>query len=662
MCGITGAIITHRSLGREELQEQARRMGAAIVHRGPDSSGVWVDPDTGVLLAHQRLAILDLSPAGHQPMVSQSDRYVISYNGEVYNFAEIRRELGDEVTFRGTADTEVLLAAFDKWGIEAAVKRFVGMFAFALWDKKTRELHLVRDRLGIKPLYYGWTQGGFVFGSELKALRAFHGFNNRIDRKALASMFRFMGVPTPYSIYEGIYKLVPGTILTLPFDAKPAEHHPLPKEDGGSARHLPQPYWRANDVYERGQANPFSGTFDDAVEASLEVLQEAVRSRMVSDVPIGAFLSGGIDSSAVVALMCEQASQPIRTFTIGFESATYNEANHARAVADHLGTIHTEQILSAQDALNTVQRLPHLYCEPFFDYSQIPTLLLAETTRKHVTVALSGDGGDEVFCGYNRYLEAPRIWNRVHRIPRTLRKAGSAAINTVPIRWYERSFRTLSPILPKRLTARPAGITVGKVANVLSSSDLGDVYKRLVSCWGQPESLVLDTPECETIIDHPERWLSDAHPVRQMMHLDLVTYLTDDILVKVDRATMSPSLEARVPLLDHRMIELAATLPLDYLQHNGVSKRVLREVAYRHIPREILERPKQGFGMPIADWLKGPLKEWAGDLLHPDRLQADAYLNPDVVQKAWDEHQSGRCDHRLRLWGVLMFQAWLEAA
>ena len=645
MCGITG--FWGQSGTIDHLTTLAGRMATQMAHRGPDDDGTWAEPDAGVGLGFRRLAIVDLSPNGHQPMHSESGRYVLAYNGEVYNFAALR----DELTplghrFRGGSDTEVILAAIEEWGLRAAVRRFVGMFAIALWDRRDRQYHLIRDRLGIKPIYYGWLGGSFIFGSELKALHAHPDFAGTIDRNALALYMRHSYVPAPYTIYAGVHKLPAGTILTL-------------SQPGGDPPQ-PVPYWSAREVAEAGQAAPFRGTDAEATDRLDALLRDSIRLRMIADVPLGAFLSGGIDSSTVVALMQAQSDRPVKTFSIGFHEADYDEARHAAAVARHLGTDHTELYVTPEEAQAVIPRLPTLFDEPFADASQIPTFLVSQLARRDVTVSLSGDGGDELFGGYNRYFLGQSIWRRVGRVPHALRRAGARAITAVPPARWDREFRRFGRVLPAGMRQQQPGDKLHKFADIMGHQSPEAFYLGLVSSWKTPNSLVLGGAEYPTALNDRAQWADLPEFTQRMMFLDLITYLPDDILTKVDRASMGVSLEARVPLLDHRVVEFAATLPLHLKIREGQGKWLLRQVLYRYVPPALIERPKMGFGVPIDTWLRGPLRPWAEDLLAEDRLRREGYLDPAQIQQKWREHLSGARNWQYYLWPVLQFQAWLQ--
>ncbi|HEX3159226.1 MAG TPA: asparagine synthase (glutamine-hydrolyzing) [Gemmatimonadaceae bacterium] len=641
MCGIAG-LWTATDLS---LDDAVRRMSGSLHHRGPDASGVMVDASAGIGLGHRRLAIVDLSPTGEQPMASARGRYVVVFNGEIYNFPALRRELEGRTSFRGASDTEVLLAAVEAWGVEGAVRRFVGMFAFALWDRAERELYLCRDQLGIKPLYYGWSGGTFLFASELKAFRAFPGFAGEIDRDSVTLLLRHNCIPAPRSIYKDVAKLLPGTLLRL---------------RGAADREArPVAFWSAREVAERGVASPFTGTPEEAVRQLDELLGEAVALQMVADVPLGAFLSGGVDSSLVVALMQARSSRPIRTFSIGSTDPMYDEAGHAALVARHLGTEHTTLVVRPEDALAVIPKLSTIPDEPFADSSLIPTFLLSELTREHVTVSLSGDGGDELFAGYNRHVWASRVWDATRRVPMPVRRAGARALTSVRPQTWDRVFGRLDPVLPGALRHRTPGYKMHRLAGLLSADSPETLYHRLASHWTEPDAVVLDAREPATAITDRNARADLPEFADRMMYLDLITYLPDDILTKVDRASMAVSLETRVPLLDHRVVEFAWRLPLSMKLREGQSKWALRQVLYKYVPRALIERPKMGFGVPLGEWLRGPLREWADDLLGEQRLREEGFFDAGVVRRVWAEHLSGRYGWEYHLWDVLMFQVWL---
>jgi asparagine synthase (glutamine-hydrolysing) len=645
MCGITGFWNLSRHLGSEELQAIAQNMSNTLLHRGPDDGGSWVDAGAGIALGHRRLAIVDLSPEGHQPMVSADGRYVVAFNGEIYNFLELRHQLkafGHH--FRGHSDTEVMLASFSQWGLGGAIERFNGMFAFVLWDRQERVLHLGRDRLGEKPLYYGWMGNTFLFGSELKALKVHPDFRGEIDRDTLALFVRYNYIPAPYSIYQGIYKLPPGTILTW---------------NGKNARPEPVPYWSVKEVAELGVAEPLTGSEVEAIAQLEALLKDAVGLRMIADVPLGAFLSGGIDSSTVVALMQAQSSQPVKTFTIGFYEDSYNEAQHAKAVAKHLGTDHTELYITPEEALSVIPKLPILYDEPFADASQVPTFLISQLTRKHVTVSLSGDGGDELFAGYNRHCWSRSLWQKVGWMPRPLRQAAARGLTSLSSQTWDGVLRNFNGLLPAKLKLPASGYRLHKLAEVLAVSTPEAMYAGLVSHWKEPQALVIGSLEPMTVFSDRQRWARLPDFTQRMMYLDTVISLPDDMLVKVDRASMGVNLEARVPFLDHRVVELAWRVPLSLKIRGVQGKWLLRQVLYKYVPKELIERPKGGFGIPIDSWLRSPLRDWAEALLDERRLQQEGFLNPQPIRQKWEEHLSGERDWQDYLWGVLMFQGWL---
>lgn len=632
MCGIAGLIDDTGKTPASDLAHLTRTMTDTLYHRGPDGGDVWVDGECGIGLGHRRLAIIDLSTAGHQPMTSEDGRFVMVYNGEVYNAEDLRPELTEKgVQFRGHSDTEVIVNGFCHWGIEETIKKLIGMFAIALWDKKERCFYLIRDRLGIKPVYWADTGTGFLFGSELKALYAHPNCPQDLDRNAIASFVRHNCIPAPHTVLTGVHKLMPGHIL---------------KRDAAGTQTI-QPFWSLQQIVENRhiQDRP-----DAEIIADLEhLLKDAVKRRMIADVPLGAFLSGGIDSSLVTALMQSQSDHPIRTFSIGFEEEGYNEAKHAAEVARHLGTDHTELYVSPEQARDVIPKLADYYDEPFADSSQIPTYLVSQMTRDHVTVALSGDGGDELFGGYTRYLTAQKYANNLFALPQPLRSGASGLIRALP----PRAWQQLIKLIPA--SKRPSHMVdkLYKLANVLKGNQ-DDYYRSLVTHWPEPDKLVKGAVEPRGLIwdDTLQQLIPDA--VERMQYLDTLTYMQDDILTKVDRASMAVSLEARVPLIDHRVVEYSWSLP-DHLKiQNGVGKWALREILYRYVPKELIERPKMGFGVPIDAWLRGPLKDWAQDLLFDDN---DIFHHGPIQQK-WDEHQKGERNWQHHLWDILMFNAW----
>jgi asparagine synthase (glutamine-hydrolysing) len=643
MCGIVGFLGSARPAGQDAAV--VRRMADQLRHRGPDDDGIWTDPETGIALAQRRLSIIDLSAAGHQPMFSSSQRYVAVFNGEIYNYQDVRKRLDGENSreWRGHSDTEVLLEAIEQWGLKPALEACVGMFALALWDRRERRLTLARDRLGEKPLYYGRIGGSFAFASELKAFRGHPAWNPEINRDAVTLLMRHNYIPAPYSIYNGVYKLRPGHMLVL------AEGEREPRLET---------YWNAREAMTRAQARPFAGSPDEAV-AELEVLlKQSIKGQMIADVPLGAFLSGGIDSSTVVALMQSISARPVRTFSIGFHQAGYNEAQHASQVARHLGTEHTELYVTEREAMDVIPKLPEMYCEPFADSSQIPTYLVSKLARRDVTVSLSGDGGDELFSGYTRYAFAEELWSKLALIPRPVRRATAGLAMLPSPGLYDRLAGSLLPLLPERHRHGRIGDKVYKAARLLSLQSVDEVYRHLCSHWTDPESIVTGGREPPTMLTGLEALPNLAGDVERMMFIDLMSYLPDDILVKVDRAAMAVSLEARVPMLDHRLVEFAMSLPLKLLRTDGLTKWPLRQLLYRYVPRELVERPKMGFGVPIDSWLRGSLRDWAEDLLSQTSLKESAIFEPEPIRLIWREHLSGRRNHQYLLWDVLMLQAW----
>lgn len=650
MCGFTGFLSLQPLLDKREALSILERMATPIISRGPNDAGYWYDAvgDAAIGLAHRRLSILDLSPAGHQPMACHTGRYVLAFNGEIYNHQDLRKELGGNILWRGHSDTETLLAGFVAWGVRATLERTIGMFAIALWDKKEQTLTLARDRLGEKPLYYGWQGQGdkanFLFGSELKALKAHPAFAADIDRNALALLMRHSYINAPHSIYQGIYKLPPGHFLKVSLRQRE------PK--------LEQ-FWSLPAVAEAGVAQPFNGTAEQATDELETLLKSAVQQQMLADVPLGAFLSGGIDSSTIVALMQAQSSQPVKTFTIGFNEEGYNEAAHAKAVAGHLGTEHTELYVTPQQALDVIPKLPGLYCEPFSDSSQIPTFLVSQLARQKVTVALSGDAGDELFGGYNRYVLANKLWGKLSRVPVGVRRLAASGIDALSPSAWNRLVGPMQPLLPHSLRQANVGDKLHKGAAVMAARRIDDLYLGLVTHW-EPDGLVLGGQEPLSVLRGAPLLLKGLDDVQRMMVLDAVTYLPGDILTKVDRAAMGVSLETRVPFLDHRVVEFAWRVPQAMKLQGGVGKWILRQVLYRHVPRELIERPKMGFGVPIDSWLREPLRDWAEDLLSESRLRQEGFFNPVPIRKKWMEHLSGQHNWQHHLWDVLMFQAWLR--
>jgi len=638
MCGIAG-IVGERGV----TEETVIRMTRSLSHRGPDDEGVWTDPDAGIGFGHRRLSIIDLSPAGHQPMLSPSGRYVITFNGEIYNYADIRRALeaeGRHHNWRGHSDTEVLLAGFDAWGIRSTLERASGMFAFALWDRHERSLTLARDRLGEKPLYYGrqpGQRGPFLFASELKAIQQHPAFKWEVDRRALGLLVRYLAIPAPFSIFRGISKLLPGTILTL---------------RDGHAEPVVEAYWSGAEIARAGSGDRRAFGAEEATDALELVLEHAIGRQMVADVPLGAFLSGGIDSSTVVAIMQKLSPRPVRTFTVGFHDPAFNEASHAKAVARHLGTDHTELYVTPEQAMDVIPKLPTMYDEPFADSSQIPTYLISSLARKQVTVALSGDGGDELFGGYDRYSFTAGMWEKISRIPASLRATAARMLTAVPARAWTSFGKLAGGVLPARL-----GDKVHKGARMLRSETPDDLYDLMLSLWRDPATFVIGSGN-EPPPSHGVAAGLDG--IERMMAQDMLDYLPNDILAKVDRAAMAVSLETRVPLLDPEVVEFAWRLPPDYKRRGGTSKWLLRQVLYRHVPHELIERPKMGFGVPLDSWLRGPLRDWAEALLSEDRLREEGFFDPQAIRQTWQAQLVGEANS-FKLWSVLMFQSWLES-
>jgi len=648
MCGITGIFDPEQSYSRDTLRSHVTVMASTIRHRGPDDSGTWVADSCGVAFGFQRLSIVDLSEAGHQPMQSASKRFTIVFNGEIYNAEELRSELPTKppsVSFRGHSDTEVMLAAFEEWGIEPSLRKFNGMFAFAVWDAEQRALFLARDRMGEKPLYFGWFGRTLLFGSELKALRAHPAFEGDIDRDSLTLLLRFNCIPVPYTIYSQVQKLAPATLLRV--------------RARGSTSSIK--YWSLNKVIDDAVERPSKLTDDDAVQSLDHLLRDSVRLRMLADVPLGAFLSGGIDSSTVVALMQSVSSRPVNTFTIGVTESSYDESRDARAVAKHLGTNHTELYVTAEEVQSVIPKLAEIYDEPFADSSQLPTYTVAALTRRYVTVALSGDGGDELFGGYNRYIWLQRVRNASAWIPSPLRRTVAALIDSVPVSAWDSLYDTTSAFLPKNFSYRLPGEKLHKISGVLDSSDARAMYVGLASHWQDPARIVIGAKEPATLLNGGVRGSASSTLIEYMMYSDAVTYLPDDILVKLDRATMAVALEARVPMLDHRVVEFACRLPLTMKIRDGIGKWILRQVLYKYVPRELIERPKMGFGIPLHAWLRGPLRDWAEALLDAGRLQSEGYFDAVAIRSKWAQHLSAKRDWGYHLWDVLMFQSWLEA-
>ncbi len=643
MCGLAG-ILKSGQPGGEALSRMIEAMTTQIVHRGPDDDGHFTLGDAGLALGFRRLSIVDLSRLGHQPMHSSSGRYTIVYNGEVYNHADIRKQLEQNgARFRGHSDTEVVLAAFERWGIEPAIGRFIGMFAIAVWDAETRKLSLARDRLGIKPLFYSHTPGTLTFGSELKSLVAVPGFDRTIDRDAVAEYFRYLYIPAPRTIYQHTRKLLPGHIITF--------------DEGALTLPESRPYWSLDAAYRSGAENAFQGTDEEAVAELDRLLSDAVRLRMAADVPLGALLSGGVDSSVVVALMQANAVTPTRTFSIGFPGTVHDESVHAAQVAHRLGTTHTEMSVTPDDALAVVPLLAQMFDEPLADPSQIPTYLVCKLARREVTVALTGDGGDELFAGYDRYLHGERMIPDLQKVPRTVRRGAAMLAGAGSADFWDRTYEKVSPLLPPSRRYRLPGQKFRKLGHMLSLESSNDMYRSLLSTWQNPPEITrgIDSAgRVEALLDH----YRDLPLLERMMLVDQTTYLADDLLAKVDRASMAVSLEARVPILDHRVVEFSWTLPRHLKVRDGKGKWLLRQVLYQYLEPALIDRPKVGFTVPIADWLRGPLKSWVEALLAAGEAGQADLVDIDSARAAWQRFLDGADELALSMWAVVMFLAW----
>ena len=639
MCGLAGVFDLSKSRSSDDLMRVAGSMGDAVQHRGPDEGGAWVDADAGFAVAHRRLSIQDLSAAGRQPMISKSGRYVLSYNGEIYNGGDLRAELAATGSaFNGHSDTEVLLEALAQWGVDKTLPRLIGMFAFALWDREERTLVLARDRMGIKPLYWGGQGERIFFASELKSLMAHPDFKAEVDRDALSDLVAFNYVSGPRSIYDGIAHLEPGCFVRI--DAK------------GAAR--TSRFWDLFDITRQGQGSRVALSDAQALSQLNDVLGDAVRGRMVSDVPLGTFLSGGVDSALITAMMQSLSPSPVKTFTIGFGESEFNEAGHARTIASHLGTEHHELQVSGQDALDVIPKLARMYCEPFADSSQIPTYLVSAMAREHVTVALSGDGGDEVFAGYNRHLVGHDVWPRIKGIPVPVRRVMAGLLKSMPHVVYDQ----MAAVLPKSKRPSQLGDKMNKLAGLLEGRDLDDFYAGVIKFWGDAGSIVIGGGENRSWTQKAEVVRTIADPVERMQVMDMLTYLPGDILTKVDRASMAVGLEARVPLLDHRVVEFASALPMNLKIRGGETKWLLRQMLDQYVPRSLTERPKQGFAVPLGDWLRGPLRDWAEDLLSEPALNKAGLFHAAPVRAKWQRHLAGHHHEHYALWSILMAQDW----
>jgi len=653
MCGLTGFLSSTPAQWTSSGFSNLQKMADTIVRRGPDTTGHWSDPKSGIWLAHRRLSIVDLSDAAGQPMVSPSNRFVMVYNGELYNHLELRLELlrYDSIIpnqWRGHSDTETLLAGFDVWGIEETLRRSVGMFAIAVWDKINQKLFLARDRLGEKPLYYGWQGAGvercFLFGSEMKALHAHVSFERKIDRNSLCLYFKHNYIPAPFSVYAGINKLEPGSILSISLK-----------------QNIPSiiRYWSFKDAVDLGCSSPWNESGDEAANELEKLLSKVVRGQLMADVPVGAFLSGGVDSSLIVALVQASIQQKLKTFTIGYDENNYNEAKYAKAVANHLGTDHHELYLSAQQTQNVIPLLPKIFCEPFADASQIPTYIVSRLAKTQVKVALTGDGGDELFAGYNRYILTCKLWSKISKIPKSLKPFIARGIYNISPNAWNKVGTLFRYVIPKMYQQSNLGDKMHKGANVLQANTVDELYFQLVTLWND-QNIVIGRCDQNNFLTGKQFVFTNIDAIERMMAIDTVTYLPDDILCKVDRSSMANSLETRVPFLDHRVVEFAWRIPLSMKLKTAKGKRILRQILYKYVPKNLIERPKMGFGVPIDCWLRGTLRDWAEELLDERRLKREGYLDPVPIRKKWTEHLSGKRNWQYHLWDVLMFQAWLE--
>ena len=641
MCGITGFWDSRHQLNPESRGQIAHSMGLTLQTRGPDSHGIWQHSYNGLVFSHRRLSIVDLSPTGHQPMVSHSGQTIVSFNGEIYNTSELRQELQDHgICFRGTSDTKVIVEGCEYWGVLKTAQKLWGMFAFSVWCEKTQRLYLVRDRVGKKPLYWGWINDTLFFGSQLKSFYKHPHWHGVIDQQALALYLRYNYVPTPYSIFRNIHKAEAGHVITIGQDKSVDAH----------------PFWQLEQVVKQAEQNPFIGNDAEAISVTDELLRDTVKRRMMADVSLGAFLSGGVDSSLITALMQAQSTQPIKTFSIGFHEPEFNEAHHAKIVAEHLKTDHTELYLHAREAATIVPTIADWCDEPFADSSQIPTYLVSKLARGTVTVSLSGDGGDELFAGYNRYHGGYRIWKRISALPYFMRRGISKSIQKFSPELWQR----WAQVIPTQYRPPHFGNKMHVLATMMNNKSQAGFYKMCVDVWSQPDKLLKSPIDCPLhFIDTVDTTFLN-HPVKKMQYWDILTYLMDDIMTKVDRASMAVSLEARSPFLDHRIIELSWQLPMVMKIRHGQGKWILRQVLNHYVPQSLIDRPKMGFGVPIGEWLKSDLKDWAGDLLNPQRLHDENIFNPHVITQHFNDHVRGQRDWKYKLWNILMFQQWRE--
>ncbi|MFC1889824.1 asparagine synthase (glutamine-hydrolyzing) [Thermodesulfobacteriota bacterium] len=664
MGGIAGFIEKRAETRREALETVVRRMAEALRHRGPDESGTWVDEGAGVAIGHRSLTVTAHPAATHQPVVSRNGRWTLAYDGEVYNTGELRRTLRAEgYPFRSDCAAEVVLAAVESWGIERTARKLVGMFALVLWDSAERRLSLLRDRIGIKPIYYGWGEGIFLFGSELKALREHPGWKGRVDRGVVSMMIRYGYIPSPYSIYENIYKLCGGTILQLDWDDLTSDKSngfsPFPQKNNPEGKACPIPYWTVLDSLVTAGRDPFTGSEDEAVEELEALLKYEVFGPMVRDIAPATFLSGGIDSSTVLAMLGAVSERPVKTFTVGFHSEVFDESGDARRIAEHLGADHHELYVTAEQFVEVIPTLPTLYDEPFCSPSSIPTYLVSKLARESTKVCFTGDGGDHFFGGANRYIHGSRLWRRIGRVPYGFRRTAALILNALPISYWGTIFSLMGPLLPRMVRSRSAEDTIYKLSDLLCVKSLEEWYERMNIIFREWRELMPETPEIQIpangIYDHP-----GLDNMSLLMCRDITGPLSDRIMVKVDRASMAAGLETRVPFLDHRVIEFAARLPLSMKIRHGTGKRIVRKLLCRYVPETLFEKPKTGFELPMSAWLSGPLRDWAEALLDESRLRQEGFFEPGILRRKWHEHLSRRRDWYAQLWSVLVFQGWLE--